>query len=402
MNAGQTLRFARLALMAAALLVSGCSFIGGRTADKGAAPAQSLAEYEDMARSAAQGGRAEAAFLYYDKILALNPDHAEARLAKADLLSARDLRDQALAEYGKVLALAPGHAGANQGVGLALLKAERVAEAEAPLRRALAADPKLWKAHHGLGLVLERAGRGPESLAEFQAALSMAPAASSGRAVVANSLGVALLYAGRTEEAVAVLDQAVRGPEPLPRAANNLGLALARLGREAEALDAFRLAGDEAKALNNLGWVLLLSGRIERASRCFEQAVAASPGYYGRAFENLRRARAALDSGESGPAPALETAPARGLGAAKPVIPVVSTQTPVSSSAIAPAIAPAVVESVTPAAAPAKVKPRPLRERTLPGDPDPSHTANTQPRTASLEGFMLPEELAFRVAGTHI
>ena len=69
-----------------------------------------------------------------------------------------------------------------------------------------------------------------------------------------------------------------------------LGMALAGLHRYSEALQAFRLAGDEAQAYNNIGVHYFMEGRYEEAARCFQRAIDLRPTFYQEAKTNLHRA----------------------------------------------------------------------------------------------------------------
>jgi tetratricopeptide (TPR) repeat protein len=73
---------------------------------------------------------------------------------------------------------------------------------------------------------------------------------------------------------------------------NNLGLALANIERYSDALEAFKKGGGEARAYNNLGCVYLRQGKFEEAIHCFERAIEIEPGFYARASENLKKAKA--------------------------------------------------------------------------------------------------------------
>ena len=120
------------------------------------------------------------------------------------------------------------------------------------------------------------------------------------RADLANSLGVALVLAGDLEGGEVIYRVARERGLGTERVCNNLGLLLVRLNRPEEALEAFRAGGDEARALNNLGWALLVRGERRKASALFEKALEAAPAYYETAGENLRRT--ALAEGRSRPA----------------------------------------------------------------------------------------------------
>jgi tetratricopeptide (TPR) repeat protein len=66
---------------------------------------------------------------------------------------------------------------------------------------------------------------------------------------------------------------------------------LCKLGRYEEALEVFKKNGDEAAAYNNLGYVFMIEGKNEKAIEAFEKALEIKPGFYTKAYENLKRAK---------------------------------------------------------------------------------------------------------------
>ena len=67
---------------------------------------------------------------------------------------------------------------------------------------------------------------------------------------------------------------------------------MANLGRYDEALEAFKVAGAESRAYNNIGCIYLGKGMFEEAVECFEKAIELEPGYYAKAGDNLKKAKA--------------------------------------------------------------------------------------------------------------
>ncbi len=86
-----------------------------------------------------------------------------------------------------------------------------------------------------------------------------------------------------------------------------MGLSLCRLGRYDEAFEAFRNAGGEAAAHNNLGVYLSQQGEHALALYHLQRALEVEPRYYARAAENLKRARLAARIAQ-GQGPAAATA----------------------------------------------------------------------------------------------
>ena len=178
-----------------------------------------------------------------------------------------------------------------------LHRAGRLAEAESAYRRVLAMRPGHPAALHGLGLVQHQAGRHQEALALLQqavkAVLSAPPDRPAPAAVAAefrSNLAAVLGRLGRHAEAAAELSEAVRLRPGFAGGWCNLGVALEHCGRRAEAADAYRravaLEPGHSAARNFLGNVLRKLGRPAEAEPQYRQAVRLRPGYAG-AWNNL-------------------------------------------------------------------------------------------------------------------
>jgi tetratricopeptide (TPR) repeat protein len=107
------------------------------------------------------------------------------------------------------------------------------------------------------------------------------------------NLGAVLGEAGRMEEAIAALTEAIRIEPADPKSHANLGAALASVGRLDAAVVALsraaRLEPDNPDVLNNYGIVLKDVGRLEEAIAALSEAVRIEPGH-ARAWYNLGRA----------------------------------------------------------------------------------------------------------------
>lgn len=188
-------------------------------------------------------------------------------------------------------------AAAEHGAGEAQQRLGLSLEARESFERAVALAPDNWRSRCHLGVLLTNEGRAEEARAQFLAALALPqvrPQAGAqppaAWAELLNNLGVAQVLAGDLEAAVKTFSRAMQDARDPERSANNLGLLLVRLGRPAEALAAFRAGGNDARALNNLGYALYLQGDAPKAQALFEKALDLSPRYYETAGENLKQA----------------------------------------------------------------------------------------------------------------
>jgi Tfp pilus assembly protein PilF len=133
------------------------------------------------------------------------------------------------------------------------------------------------RAHQNLGAALDAAGRTGEAIAEYEAALRLDPNYPDAHVNLAN----ALRQQGRDAEAVDQYEAAISGNGNLPDAHYNLGNIFADQRHYPEAVaqytEAVHLQPDYASARNNLGNVLLLMHRPAEAISEFEAVLRVEP-----------------------------------------------------------------------------------------------------------------------------
>jgi glycosyltransferase involved in cell wall biosynthesis len=102
------------------------------------------------------------------------------------------------------------------------------------------------------------------------------------------------LRVGRLAEAEAICERILQTAPDNPHAHNLRGIALLRAGKPQQAVDsllaAIRLKPDHARALNSLGVALQVLGSQPHAQNCFRRALELDPAY-GQARENLEISR---------------------------------------------------------------------------------------------------------------
>src|SRR5208282_3283530 len=169
------------------------------------------------------------------------------------------------------------------------LALSRPREALARARAVLAGRPSPYDAsvaHQAAAIVLREFGDTEAGVRELRKALRLARGTGSAEreADVLSSLGVALVYAGRTAAGLAAFDQAVQRSTGVlaARVLARRGVVLYTLGRYLAALDdlrhavvVLRRAGDllwTARALNNRGLVYWGLGSTSRADADFVAA----------------------------------------------------------------------------------------------------------------------------------
>jgi tetratricopeptide (TPR) repeat protein len=163
---------------------------------------------------------------------------------------------------------------------LTFRQAGAYAGAETLYRETLARNPASWMAHNNLGVALAQQGRTPEAIAEYQAALRIKPDYAEPHNNMAKILS---RESGRMPEAMAEVREALRLKPEYPEALVNLGSFLAPMpGRLPEAIAAYqaalRINPSHAEAHNDLGLALLeMPGRLPDAVAELEAAVQSEP-----------------------------------------------------------------------------------------------------------------------------
>ena len=185
----------------------------------------------------------------------------------------------ALAHYARVLALDPDHADALNLTGMARLAAGDAAGALEPAARAVKLQPRSPLFHFNLGKAQAAAGQQARASASFDRALRLKP----DMAEAWTALGILRATRGEERKAAHALRRAIAAAPEQVEAWNNLGLVLARLGDLDEArrtLDrALELRPDFAVAHNSAAVLARDMGDLPRALDHLERAITLAPAY---------------------------------------------------------------------------------------------------------------------------
>ncbi len=241
-------------------------------------------------RSHRTGDTERAIRLYFDAFR-LDPADSRSHEGIAYLQLARQ-PDHAEELFLKVIKADPNSTMAYVGLGLANLVRDEPDQAAAYLERALELNPASADAHGAYALVLGALHRYEEAQEHARRAAEQAPQNSA----IVNNYGVANLLARDAVLAEKAFRNAISLESRDPAYRNNLGIALGTQGRYEEAMEAFRTAGDEQAAENNLGYVYYMNGLLDDAVTHYELALVAHGDDKLKILHNLSAAIDAKDT----------------------------------------------------------------------------------------------------------
>lgn len=242
---------------------------GQRGAPQGRPPPDTSVLLE-AARSRHGAGRLSEAAELYRRLLAGDPQNAEALLQFGAVEFQLGRLAQAFALVERSIALRPEHPFGWLLLSTLMIAGENLAGAAAACQSALALAPGLAAAHAGQGDVWAASEKFDLAAAAYRQAVTLEP-----KYVEAwINLGTALFRQGRIEEAVAAHRQALSLRPDHAHAYRNLATAWRELGRLDLALAAYRrateLAPDFAEAHRDEALLLLLLGRYEEGWAKYE------------------------------------------------------------------------------------------------------------------------------------
>jgi Flp pilus assembly protein TadD len=255
--------------------------------------------FEEKLASAQRSHRAgdsEQAMRLYFEAFRLDPADSRSHEGIAYLQLARQ-PDQAAEVFQKVIEADPNSTMAYVGSALAKLAQGETEEAAGYLETALALHPSSPDAHGAYALVLGEMQLYEDAQEHARLAAELAPRNSA----IVNNYGIANLRAGDPVLAEKAFRDAIALEPRDPAYSNNLGIALGRQRRYADAMSAFRSAGSEQAAENNLGYVYYMNGLLDDAVAHYELALQAQGDDKLKILRNLNAALDAKQAAEGAP-----------------------------------------------------------------------------------------------------
>ena len=226
-----------------------------------------------------RAGKLAEAEEHYRRILAIQPDHADA-LQLIGSIAYQVARYDVAAEWiGRAIRLDRNNPAWFSNLGLALERLGKFQESLASHNKALELKPDYADAFNNRGTVLNALGRIDEALESYEKALALQP----NYAEALNNRGNMLHILDRLDEALASYDRALELKPDYADAFNNRGNVLRTLGRTDEALACYNAATilnpNLAAALNSRGMILKDMNRSEEALANFDAALAVNPDF---------------------------------------------------------------------------------------------------------------------------
>jgi Flp pilus assembly protein TadD len=236
------------------------------------------------AEKAVQNGKTDLAQLYYIKAYDLEPNNVRVLQKMADLYA--DLKKYDLAEVSLKLILQqqPENLNVIEQYGLLLIKLKNYQEAEKNLNRVVAKQ-RSWSAYNGLGIIASLQGDYSKAESLFKTADGILPNSPE----LLNNIGFALYSADKLAEAAPYYVKALQINPGFKKAIYNYALLQARLSNYEQAHIAFAKVSSPAEANNNTGYIAMMNGDYTEASNYLQEAVNASPKFYKKANDNLKR-----------------------------------------------------------------------------------------------------------------
>jgi tetratricopeptide (TPR) repeat protein len=192
----------------------------------------------------------------------------------------------AVAALRQVVQIEPNYGEAWSNLGLALDTLGQLPDALTAHDRAVQLTPNLPNAHYNRGVTLEHMGRLDEAIDEFEDATKLQP----NHLLALNNLGAALTRRGHAPRAITILRKACQINPNYIEGYINLTGALSAAEKFDDAIDvakrAVQLDPNRAESLNNLGVALDKAKRYHEAVDAYQKAIGLKPNF-GLAHGNL-------------------------------------------------------------------------------------------------------------------
>ena len=228
---------------------------------------------------ACQRGEYRTAVESIERAIMIDPDKPAYHSNLGETWRAMGRTADAIGSYRRAVDLDPTNAIAHNNLGNALLDRGDAEQAIPCYRRATELRAQWSIPYFNLGLAWNAAGHSDQAISCYERAVELDPHHASAW----YNLGCDYHRKRRFREAVKAFRESIRLRPEFGNAYNNLGVALVELGRPAEAIASFaaarRFKPETADVLSNLGGAYQEQRQTDEAIGCFRRALQLDPGH---------------------------------------------------------------------------------------------------------------------------
>ncbi|MCW8996755.1 MAG: tetratricopeptide repeat protein [Psychromonas sp.] len=269
--------------------------------DKSESAVQAIAS----AVEAEQKGDLNKALFYYIQSLQFEPENAAVFIKIAQIHEHRGNNEIAARAYSQAVKNNPTLIKAYQGLGVVNLEMRKYKQAQESLQKAISLDQKRLQEkqaqkegdyyrldkespiepYNVLGIIEDMNHNFDLARVYYKLALN----ANENSANVLSNIGYSCYLTGELNSAERYFKRAINVDAKFKRAWTNLGLIYIRKGQYNRAIKTLKQVMQEFEAYNDLGYFLMLDGRLEEAEYFFQKAINMSPSYFEKAYSNLEQ-----------------------------------------------------------------------------------------------------------------
>ncbi|TKB44235.1 tetratricopeptide repeat protein [Thalassotalea mangrovi] len=268
-------------------------------------PIESYQQAMEQAERARLEANWEGALFAYIRSLDFQPDNSDIYLQIARIHHRLNNQDLAIKAYQQVIALSPEVIEAQQAVGVYYLQQRNYQQAKVHLSKAIAEDQKRLakagettekssfvpndespiEAYTALAVIFDMEKQFIKSREYYKLALAGQPNSVN----ILSNLGYSYYLNNEYRQAEQYFKKAIRINPKFKRAWTNLGLVYVREQDYDKALKTFKQVMPDYEAYNDLGYLVMLEGRLVEAEYFLGKAIELSPRYFKKANVNLEQ-----------------------------------------------------------------------------------------------------------------
>jgi tetratricopeptide (TPR) repeat protein len=238
-----------------------------------------LKEAFDLAVQNHQNNNLQDAQNYYQKVLELDPNYADAHNNLGVIFEKLREYQKAKSCYEKVIKIDPNYVKAHNNLGVIFEKLREYQKAKSCYEKVIKIDPNYVNAHNNLGVIFKELGENQKAKEWYKKAIEIDP----NYAVAHYNLGVIYKELGENQKAKDCFEKVISVNPNYAVAHYNLGVIFRELGEYQKAKECFEKAielnPNYVNAYNNLGVAFKELKEYQKAKECFEKAIELNPNY---------------------------------------------------------------------------------------------------------------------------